>query len=236
MAEKEITKKEGDSSKHGSESMEELIERIRQLEEDNQRKDDEIRHRDYEVERLKKENDIFRKILRTRNIDADDALAEFSEKDPIIEELRDLRRKVGMNSGNSSLPPSSDRPWQRPKKRSLRQSTGRRPGGQIGHPGSTITVPHEADKVVILYPPGCEDCRRRDECESEGAFSCAEKRTVVDMEVAVTVTEYRALRRCSCPSANAEGDTGVFPEESKRSSSTVTASPSSQASWIPTGR
>ena len=176
MAEKEITKKEGDSSKHGPESMEDLLERIRQLEEDNQHKDD-------EVKRLKKENDIFRKILRTRNIDADDALAEFSEKDPIIEELRDLRRKVGMNSGNSSLPPSSDRPWQRSKKRSLRQSTGRRPGGQIGHPGSTITVPHEADKVVILYPPGCENCRRRDECESEGAFSCAEKRTVVDMEL-----------------------------------------------------
>ena len=205
MAEKEITKKEGDSSKHGPESMEDLLERIRQLEEDNQHKDD-------EVKRLKKENDIFRKILRTRNIDADDALAEFSEKDPIIEELRDLRRKVGMNSGNSSLPPSSDRPWQRSKKRSLRQSTGRRPGGQIGHPGSTITVPHEADKVVILYPPGCENCRRRDECESEGAFSCAEKRTVVDMEVKVTVTEYRALRRSSCPSANAEEDTGVFPE------------------------
>ena len=162
MAEKEITKKEGDSSEHGSESMEDLLERIRQLEEDNQRKDDEIRHRDYEVKRLKKENDIFRKILRTRNIDADDALAEFSETDAdsIIEELRDLRRKVGMNSGNSSLPPSSDRPWQRPKKRSLRQSTGRRPGGQIGHPGTTITVPHEADKVIMLYPPGCENCQR----------------------------------------------------------------------------
>lgn len=160
MAEKEITKKEGDSSEHGSESMEDLLERIRQLEEDNQRKDDEIRHRDDEVKRLKKENDIFRKILRTRNIDADDALAEFSEKDPIIEELRDLRRKVGMNSGSSSLPPSSDRPWQRPKKKSLRQSTGRRPGGQIGHPGSTITVPHEADKVIMLYPPGCDNYQR----------------------------------------------------------------------------
>ena len=202
MAEEKITKKEDDS-----ESMEELLERIRQLEEDNQRKDDEIK-------RIKKENDIFRKILRTENIDADDALAKFLEADAdsIFEELEELRRKVGMNSENSSLPPSSDRPWQRSKKRSLRQSTGRRPGGQVGHPGSTITVPHEADKVIMLYPPGCENCRRRDECESNGAFSCAETRTVVDMEVAVTVTEYRALKRSACPSANAEGDTGVFPE------------------------
>lgn len=221
MAKGEITKKEDDSAEHESESMENLLEKIRQLEEDNQRKDDEIKHRDDEikhrddeVKRLKKENDIFRKILRTENIDADDVLAKFLEADAdsIFEELGELRRKVGMNSGNSSLPPSSDRPWQRSKKRSLRQSTGRRPGGQIGHPGSTITVPHEADKVIMLYPPGCENCQRRDECESNGAFSCAEKRTVVDMEVTVTVTEYRALRRSTCPSANAEGDTGVFPE------------------------
>lgn len=214
MAEGKITKKEDDSAEHESESMEELLEKIRQLEEDNQRKDDEIKHRDDEVKRLKKENDIFRKILRTENIDADDVLAKFLEADAdsIFEELGELRRKVGMNSGNSSLPPSSDRPWHRSKKRSLRQSTGRRPGGQIGHPGSTIAVPHEADKVIMLYPPGCENCRRRDECESNGAFSCAEKRTVVDMEVTVTVTEYRALRRSTCPSANAEGDTGVFPE------------------------
>lgn len=221
MARGKITKKEDDSSEHGSESMEDLLERIRQLEEDNQRKDDEIKHRDDEikhrddeVKRLKKENDIFRKILRTENIDADDVLTKFLEADAdsIFEELGELRRKVGMNSGNSSLPPSSDRPWLRSKKRSLRQKTGRRPGGQIGHPGSTIAVPHEADRVIMLYPPGCENCRRRDECESDGAFSCAEKRTVVDMEVTVTVTEYRALRRSTCPSANAEGDTGVFPE------------------------
>lgn len=221
MARGKITKKEDDSSEHRSESMEDLLERIRQLEEDNQRKDDEIKHRDDEikhrddeVKRLKKENDIFRKILRTENIDADDVLTKFLEADAdsIFEELGELRRKVGMNSGNSSLPPSSDRPWLRSKKRSLRQKTGRRPGGQIGHPGSTIAVPHEADRVIMLYPPGCENCRRRDECESDGAFSCAEKRTVVDMEVTVTVTEYRALRRSTCPSANAEGDTGVFPE------------------------
>lgn len=64
----------------------------------------------------------------------------------------------------------------------------------------------------MLYPPGCENCPKRDGCESNGVFTCAEKRTVVDIVVSTTVTEYRALRRSPCPSASAEGDVGIFPE------------------------
>ena len=206
MTGKRITK--GDSpQEHDTESRDELLERIRRLEEDNQRKED-------EVKRLKKEVDIFRKILRAKGIDVDDALAVFSETDAdsILDEMKELRRKVNMNSGNSSMPPSSDRPWNKSKKRSLRTKTGRKTGGQIGHKGSTISIPHEADSVVMLYPPGCRDCHKRGICESEGVFSCAEKRTVVDIEVSTTVTEYRALRRGPCPSASAEGNTGIFPE------------------------
>lgn len=198
-----------------------LLERIRQLEEENEHLKEQNRHVEEENQRieeksrrLEKENDIFRKILRTKGIDTDDALAGFSEKDAdsTLDEMKELQRKVNMNSGNSSMPPSSDRPWHRSKKRSLRTDTGRKAGGQIGHKGSTMSIPHEADRVVMLYPPGCEHCCRRDECESDGMFSCAEKRTVVDMEVVTTVTEYRALRRSPCPSAIAEGDVGIFPD------------------------
>lgn len=220
MAENKITK-ETNPRECDSESMDELLEKIRELEEDNRRKDDEIRFKDDEVKRLKKENEIFqkeneifRKVLRTKSIDADDVLAKYLklEAEDVIEELDELHRKVNMNSSNSSLPPSSDRPWHRLKKRSLRTKSGKKAGGQIGHPGSTITVPHEADSVIMLYPPGCGNCPKRDECESDGRFTCAEKRTVVDIVVSTTVTEYRALRRTPCPSASAEGDVGIFPE------------------------
>lgn len=194
-------------SEHDSESIDQLLEKIRRLEEENKQLDEKSR-------RLERENDIFRKILRTNGIDADEVLAGSpgTDADRMLAELENLRRKAGMNSGNSSLPPSSDRPWQRSRKRSLRVDTGRKAGGQTGHPGSTMAIPHEADKVVVLYPPGCENCRKRAECESGGVFSCAERRNVVDIEVSTTVTEYRALRRGPCPSASAEGDTGVFPE------------------------
>ena len=215
--------KDDKSPDHNSESIGELLEKIRQLEKDktqlekdktqleeeNQRKDD-------EVKRLKKENEIFRKVLRTKKLDADEILAKLMEAEKsTADEIEELRRKANMNSGNSSLPPSSDRPWHKSKNRSLRVSTGRKVGGQKGHPGSTLAVPHEADKVILLYPPGCEKCSKKEECESKGAFACAEKRTVVDLEVTTTVTEYRALRRSSCPFADTKEDTGIFPGDVK---------------------
>lgn len=43
------------------------------------------------------------------------------------------------DSHNSSLPPSLDPPWQKvPRTSSLRKKTGRQPGGQLGHPGTTL--------------------------------------------------------------------------------------------------
>lgn len=191
-----------------------LLERIRQLEEKNKHLEEQNRHVEEKNRRLEKENDIFRKILRACRVDADDALVRYldGDADDVLDGLKDLNRRINMNSGNSSIPSSKDKPWHRPKKRSLRIETGRKAGGQAGHPGSTMAIPHEADRVVMLYPPGCESCPKRAECESLGAFSCAEKRSVVDIEVSTTVTEYRALRRGPCPSASAKGDTGVFPE------------------------
>jgi transposase len=61
-------------------------------------------------------------------------------------EIAELRRQLGQNSQNSSKPPSSDSPFTKPAPRSLRGRSGRRPGGQPGHPGSTLALvadPHE---------------------------------------------------------------------------------------------
>ncbi len=198
-----IDKEEGGSSPQQEVPTGDPYERIRQLEEENKR--------------LKEENEIFRKVLESKKLDADQVLVKFISMDgeSTLEEIRELKRKANMNSGNSSMPPSSDRPWKKPRNNSLRPVTGRKSGGQPGHPGSTMKQPHGPDRVVMLYPAGCEECPKRDECESKGAFSCAEKRSVTDLKVEVTVTEYRALKRGPCPLSASTIDTGVFPEEAR---------------------
>ena len=55
-------------------------------------------------------------------------------------EVAELRRQLGQNSRNSSKPPSSDSPFGKPALRSLRRKSGRKPGGQPGHPGSTLAL------------------------------------------------------------------------------------------------
>lgn len=190
-------------------------ERIRQLEEEIRRLEEENRRIGEDIRRIEKENEIFRKILESKGIDTDGALAGTvsMDEDGILDELRELRRKVNMNSGNSSMPPSSDRPWRKPDKRGQRGGTGKKSGGQIGHHGSTISKPEKVDRIVPLYPAGCEGCPMREKCESEGTLACAETRTTVDLKIVRFVTEYRALERGPCPFAGAGGDIGVFPED-----------------------
>lgn len=75
----------------------------------------------------------------------------------VQEEVRQLREQQNRNSGNSSRPPSSDLPWrQRPRK----PKTGKKPGGQKGHPGQCrrLEPPSKVDQVVVVTPPTCGHC------------------------------------------------------------------------------
>ncbi len=59
------------------------------------------------------------------------------------------------DSRNSSLPPSQDR---RKRTRSLREKSGRKQGGQVGHPGATLEFVEEPDRLVIHSPQSCRLC------------------------------------------------------------------------------
>jgi transposase len=52
--------------------------------------------------------------------------------------IAELERRFGLNSSNSGKPPSSDGLRKPPRVSSLRERTGKRSGGQKGHPGETL--------------------------------------------------------------------------------------------------
>ena len=72
--------------------------------------------------------------------------------------VAELEQRLGMNSANSSKPPSSDG-YEKPSPKSLREKSGRKPGGQKGHPGSTLRQVCEPDEVVSHEPGHCV-CQR----------------------------------------------------------------------------
>jgi transposase/uncharacterized coiled-coil protein SlyX len=127
-------------------------------------------------------------------------------------QLADLRARLDQNSRNSSKPPSSDGYWKpSPKKRSLRQRSGRKPGGQEGHEGAHLQRVEVLDRQIPHEPERCEGCGRdlADGEELEGG----ESRQVFDIpeKLALEVIEHLAKRRrCAhCGRVNE----GRFPED-----------------------
>ena len=69
--------------------------------------------------------------------------------------LKKLEKQSNQTSQNSSLPPSTDG---FKKTKSLRQPSNKKPGGQVGHQGSTLNRVENPDLVVIHHPQTCQGC------------------------------------------------------------------------------
>ena len=110
------------------------------------------------------------------------------------------------NSRNSSIPPSKDE--NRPKRKSLREKTGRKPGGQKGNTGKTLKMVEVPDFVKKHIPDFC-NCCGKDLNNIDVVF--VQKRQVVDIpKIKFKVTEHRIYKKvCTC-GAEISGD---FPEE-----------------------
>src|ERR1700722_3020077 len=74
------------------------------------------------------------------------------------QEVADLKRQLGMNSGNSSQPPSADGLKKPRVPVSLRTKSGKKSGGQEGHKGSALRQTEHPDKIVDHYPDLCAGC------------------------------------------------------------------------------
>jgi transposase len=118
-----------------------------------------------------------------------------------VAELRaenaELKRRLGMDSTNSSKPPSSDSPFVKPAPKSLRRKSGRKPGGQPGHPGATLALVEDPHKRERHEPGPCIGCGASLDHAPEVGM---ERRQVFDLPpITVRVTEHQLIaRRCGC--------------------------------------
>lgn len=111
--------------------------------------------------------------------------------------VAELEAQLKANSRNSSKPPSSDG-LGKPAPKSLRGKSGRRPGGQPGHPGGTLRQVAHPDQIVVHEPTGaCAGCGAD---PAAGRKVGTERRQVFDIPPGqVAVTEHQLVtRRCPC--------------------------------------
>lgn len=120
-----------------------------------------------------------------------------------------LEDQVAKDSHNSHQPPSRDRPT--PRTTSLRQASGRKPGGQPGHPGTTLAWSATPETVVVHRATTCAACGAAlDEAPVVGQ----RQRQVVDLPAPrlVTTAHVVAVQQCVvCGQVTA----GTFPPDAR---------------------
>ena len=120
-----------------------------------------------------------------------------SDNEKLRARVAELDAQMKANSRNSSKPPSSDG-LGKPGPKSLRKPSGRRPGGQPGHPGGTLRQVQHPDEVVVHEPDGaCVGCGAD---IAVGRRVQTERRQLFDLPPGrVRVTEHQLVtRRCAC--------------------------------------
>ncbi len=148
-----------------------------------------------------------------RDAIADERDAAVAERDEAAAALAaaqgrvsELERRLGMNSGNSHKPPSSDG-FSKPATKK-KASPGRRPGGQPGHKGTTMSLVETPDRVEDHHPDICRGCGASlAGAASEGYV----RRQVADIPpVALETVEHR-VHSAVCSGCGAVS-AGRFPE------------------------
>jgi len=125
--------------------------------------------------------------------------------------VQELEARLGLNSTNSSRPPSADPPQTPP--RPPRPPSGRRPGGQPGHLAHqrTLRPPEQVDATHDHWPTHCQHCQAPLTPDPDQEVGDPVRHQVVELPpVRAEVTDHY-LHRQRCPHCRGETRAALPP-------------------------
>ena len=146
---------------------------------------------------LTRREELLRQARRQPEVVVDQLLAAQQQVADLQAKVRQLEDRQALHSRNSNQPPASDG-LAKPAPKNLRAKTGRKPGGQPGHPGHTLQPVKKPDHCHVHPLQHCS-------CGQCGGVSLAgqpvlgyERRQVFDLPpLHLTVTEHQAeIKQC----------------------------------------
>jgi transposase len=159
------------------------------------------------VAALREANARLRDVVEAKDAQLEAAQAQIAV---LSGRVAELERRLGKDSSTSSKPPSSDSPYtKKPRDRSLRGKSGRRPGKQPGAQSPALRQSPGPDERAGCWPAACRRCGA-DLAGARVASVC--RRQVFEARPAPppVVTEYRVVTKC-CPGCGAVTE-GAAPE------------------------
>ena len=160
-----------------------------------------------EIEGLREENRTLKALvaellpLRERVAHQEVLIAQLQQQ------VQGLQERVGKDSHNSHLPPSSDRFVRQPK--SLRKKSGKKAGGQPGHSGTTLQWQACPDEVIVHAVTCCEHCQQ--DLQTVPALQI-ERRQVVDVPSPRLLVQEHQAEQKQCPACQ-QITAAPFPAE-----------------------
>lgn len=159
--------------------------------------------------KLKAEVDRLRPALSAEGLMLVDLFMPFCEAQQ--ETIKKLEDKLAVTSANSSKPPSKD-DFKPTKARSLREKSGKKPGGQLGHKGSKSRLIDNPNEIIPYTITACPGCGSNLSGVSPDGFI---RKQVEDIPPLKTIVTEHRIEIKTCPCCAIQWQAAGCPEDIK---------------------